>query len=295
MAVEGLLAAADAALKGRLSPGLVDKLATLDAWGAKSIGVPYTGTIISLALVVLLLLVTCSLLAGGVSKGAVRVGARKNANTIILLGTCGAGKTALFYKILHDAVPETVTSMRESVEGGTLVSEDNGRSVSFRLMDFPGHERLRVDWRKLLIEGALKGVIYVVDAAEFGAQAVRPAAEFLYDVLTEEAMDEGPPVLVACHKADVPGAKAPPRVKALITAELERLRKTRGASTQLDDGNDTENTRVPLGRTGQPLNLDVDAPSEVSVQICMCGVWYVLCVCIFWGGEGWWHGFCVCL
>jgi signal recognition particle receptor subunit beta len=43
---------------------------------------------------------------------------------------------------------------------------------------------------------------------------------FLYEVLTEPEMEGGPCVLVACHKADVLGAKPPARVKTLLTTEL---------------------------------------------------------------------------
>lgn len=43
---------------------------------------------------------------------------------------------------------------------------------------------------------------------------------FLYDILTDARMEEGPPVLVACHKSDLTTAKAPVRLRTLITAEL---------------------------------------------------------------------------
>jgi len=47
-----------------------------------------------------------------------------------------------------------------------------------------------------------------------------PSLRFLYDILTQASMEEGPPVLIACHKSDVPGAKGPSRVKTLLTQEL---------------------------------------------------------------------------
>jgi signal recognition particle receptor subunit beta len=49
---------------------------------------------------------------------------------------------------------------------------------------------------------------------------VLASCSFLYDILTDARMDEGPPVLVACSKSDVASAKAPSRVKTLFTAEL---------------------------------------------------------------------------
>lgn len=88
--------------------------------------------------------------------------------------------------------------------------------------------------------------MFVVDSAEFTTANQRATAEyvalaapvstraavvlnswwscrmsrFLYEVLTEPEMEEGPAVLVACHKSDAPGAKAPSRVKILLTQEL---------------------------------------------------------------------------
>lgn len=44
----------------------------------------------------------------------------------------------------------------------------------------------------------------------------------------------------------------------LVWFGRDKLRKTRGAA-DAESGED----RLPLGRTGQPLNLDMDAPSEV--------------------------------
>lgn len=49
----------------------------------------------------------------------------------------------------------------------------------------------------------------------------------------------------------------------------ERLRETKGSGMQLgtaggdDDEDEDESGRLPLGRQGQPLALDKDAPVEV--------------------------------
>lgn len=261
MSAPALLGLVDAALRTHLSPALQAKLSALDALGVEKAGLEHAGALAVLLVAALVLLATLSFLSSAGSTGSGSQRARRGvANTIMLLGPCGAGKTAIFFKLLHDASPETVTSMRESEEPGSLTSEATGRAVAFRIVDFPGHERLRGEWRGRLEEGRLAGVVFVVDAAELSAQSVRPAGEFLYDILTDELMDNGPPVLVACHKADVQGAKAPARVKTLLTQELERLRKTRGTT---DLGEESSHS-VPLGRTGQTLNLDVDAPSELS-------------------------------
>lgn len=107
---------------------------------------------------------------------------RKKANTVLLLGPCGSGKTVLYHQViaascphshqvatetlsldddelrtpgcvmsflsiscrqlLHGVAPETVTSMKES-ESQASVTKASGAPVSYALVDFPGHERLR--------------------------------------------------------------------------------------------------------------------------------------------------------
>jgi signal recognition particle receptor subunit beta len=42
----------------------------------------------------------------------------------------------------------------------------------------------------------------------------------MYDILTDPAMDNGPPILVACNKSDVSTARAPARVKLMLQQEM---------------------------------------------------------------------------
>ena len=64
---------------------------------------------------------------------------------------------------------------------------------------------------------------------------------------------------------------APP---AHARVHREKLRKTKGAGTQLgmagagagDEDDEEDGGRLPLGRQGQPLALDVDAPTEVKSE-----------------------------
>lgn len=258
-ALLSLLAQAEAQLASHLPSHAQEKLKEVDAWGLEALGLPHAGTT---AVCLLLLLLLLSLLLLGSSGGAAsqqRAGRQKSRGKpthIVLVGPCGAGKTSLYHQLLFGAVPETVTSMEES-EG---VDKERG----FTLVDFPGHERLRDEWfKRYLYTGKVAGVVFVVDAADFSAAAVRGAAEFLYNLLTHSAMEGGPPVLIACHKSDLPSAKGPSRVRTLLTQELDRLRKTRGGVMDEGEGEEGED-RLPLGRTGQPLNLDIDAPSELS-------------------------------
>ena len=50
-------------------------------------------------------------------------------------------------------------------------------AVPFRLVDSPGHPRLRGLWASRLRSRGVSGVVLVVDAADFGSAGVREAAE----------------------------------------------------------------------------------------------------------------------
>lgn len=111
------------------------------------------------------------------------------------------------FQLLYGALPETVTSMEASEGQGSLQDDERGgryvrvfsacghslskswppstpplpvhthSAVPFRLVDAPGHPRLRSLWLSRVKDRGVKGVVLVVDAAEFGAIAVREAAE----------------------------------------------------------------------------------------------------------------------
>lgn len=60
-------------------------------------------------------------------------------------------------------------------------------------------------------------------------------------------------------------------IHARTLCNSEKLRKTKGTGAQLgmaggggEDEDEDEGGRLPLGRQGQPLALDVDAPTEVN-------------------------------
>jgi len=45
------------------------------------------------------------------------------------------------------------------------------------------------EWSKFLIDGRLAGLVYVVDSSDITHQAIRAAAEYVYDVLLHPLMD----------------------------------------------------------------------------------------------------------
>jgi signal recognition particle receptor subunit beta len=76
---------------------------------------------------------------------------------ILLAGLCDSGKTLLYSLILNGSEVETFTSLKENFGFLTLT---NG---VMRLVDLPGHERLRL---RLLdnYKSSTKALVYVIDS-----------------------------------------------------------------------------------------------------------------------------------
>lgn len=90
---------------------------------------------------------------------------------ILLTGLCESGKTVLFGQILQAQVVETFTSIAENV------AEYEGDNVRARIVDIPGHERLRsrfFDQYKI----TSKGIVYVVDSVTV-QKDIRDVAEWV--------------------------------------------------------------------------------------------------------------------
>jgi signal recognition particle receptor subunit beta len=77
---------------------------------------------------------------------------------VVLAGLCDAGKTLLYSLILNGSEVETFTSLKENFGFLTL------QTGVVRLVDLPGHERLRL---RLLdtYKSSTKSIVYVVDSS----------------------------------------------------------------------------------------------------------------------------------
>eukprot|EP00983_Pelagomonas_calceolata_P094524 1157899-Pelagomonas_calceolata.AAC.3 len=84
---------------------------------------------------------------------------------VLLVGPCGAGKTALFFALrdasLHNG---TVASMQENEGMVQLQGEKGSKKGQARLLDVPGHERLRHKLEQHLSDAC--AVVFVVDATD---------------------------------------------------------------------------------------------------------------------------------
>lgn len=84
---------------------------------------------------------------------------RKTKRTDVLLaGLCDSGKTLLYSLVLNGSEVETFTSLKENL-GSVELQNGTGR-----LVDLPGHERLRL---RLLdtYKNSTKAIVYVVDSS----------------------------------------------------------------------------------------------------------------------------------
>lgn len=170
---------------------------------------------------------------------------------VLFLGPVGGGKTVLSHLLCDGEIPDTITSMKPATM--TLL---NRKSKSAVVVDFPGHPRLRSQISDSVKRA--KKIIFVIDSTKVQTQ-IREAAEFLYDIFTNPAMDNGPPMLIACNKSDVQGARPPARVKLALQQEIEKIRKTR-QSLEVVGYSDV----IRLGRDGVEFSIERDSPVELS-------------------------------
>ena len=195
--------------------------------------------ILSLASLAVILLVQALFdLLVRVVFGGGRRGGSASSSSVLLLGVCGAGKTALF-QTLRSGTPylTTVTSMEENdatftVEGKTRSS--GVVSKKLRVVDLPGHPRVA---NKLDVHVAnARSAVFVLDAVDFASRR-REVAERLRDALVTIARAKRGgtpfPVLVACNKSEKIAAHPIAFIKKMLEKEIDALERT--AAGQLQD------------------------------------------------------------
>ncbi|KAI8920587.1 signal recognition particle receptor beta subunit-domain-containing protein [Entophlyctis helioformis] len=201
-------------------------------------------------------------------------------DSLLLAGLCGSGKTALFFRLTRRQFLATCTSMQENV-GQAVLDETDAKRSTVRVMDLPGHEKLRFKHDAAM--ASAKGILFVVDATacQPGDTPLRAAAEYLYDLLAHrDAMAVDVPVAVLCNKSDDELAAPPKRIQELLEHEIDELRKTRGASiagqggvtssgalANDDDGDDSG--RAFLGFEGEAFRFE-HIPNDVVFVAVSC-------------------------
>lgn len=115
-----------------------------------------------------------------------------------------------------------------------------------RIIDIPGHERLR---EKFLdrYKNIARGIVFIVDSSNI-QKDVRNVAEFLYNILSDTVL-QGTSYLILCNKQDVPLAKTKNVVRTVLEKELSTLCVTK--SRQLDSVDPNAKKTVVLGNNGK--------------------------------------------
>ncbi|OBZ85236.1 Signal recognition particle receptor subunit beta [Choanephora cucurbitarum] len=170
---------------------------------------------------------------------------KQNKNTILLLGISDAGKTSMYILLKSGKNHPTVSSMKENEGQLTL------NNKIFDLVDIPGHDRVRFRYVEFL--PVTRSIVFVVDSTTI-TRKIRPAAEYLYDILAQpQVQKQKIPVLIACNKSDMITALPTDKIKLLFETELNRLRGTRTARVEQQESDEQE---AFLGYEGEAFKFE---------------------------------------
>ncbi|XP_031631868.1 signal recognition particle receptor subunit beta [Contarinia nasturtii] len=165
---------------------------------------------------------------------------------LLLTGLCESGKTLLFSQLLHNVVCETFTSIAENV--GDYLAEGSGKVL--RVIDIPGHERLRGRFFDQY-KNTAKGIVFVVDSTTV-QKDIRDVADYLYTILADPSV-ASVPILIACNKQDETFSKGSSVIKPLLEKELNLVRNTR--QNQLKSVDNSTSEAVFLGKQGKDFEF----------------------------------------
>jgi len=176
----------------------------------------------------------------------------------LLVGLCESGKTLLFSQLLFNEFKDTFTSIAENV--GEYINEENGKSV--RVVDIPGHERLRLRFFDQYKNSA-KGIIFLVDSVTV-QKDIRDVADFLYTILADSSTTSTP-ILILCNKQDETLAKSSTVIKSLLEKEINLVRTTR--QSQLQSVDNSASDQVFIGKQGKEFEF-TQLTQNVKVAEC---------------------------
>ncbi|QLG70537.1 hypothetical protein HG535_0A04770 [Zygotorulaspora mrakii] len=140
--------------------------------------------------------------------------------TIIIAGPSNSGKTAFYTFLTSGKLTNTVTSQKTSVAHDFKLSKAN----TFRLMEFPGHNKLR----KQLIDtlessNNIKGLLFMVDSTT-DPKDLTEVAEFLFQILqVTERQPDGCDILLACNKCESFTSRPPAKIKDALEKEMDKI------------------------------------------------------------------------
>lgn len=191
------------------------------------------------------------------SKGSLK-SLRGRGNVALLLGQCGSGKTALFFRLRdRDEEVQTVSSMKPIRDSLQIKAGEGEEALGpIEVVDYPGHQRLRGKAQDLLKEA--RCIIYVIDSED--KQRMKDVAEHLYELMTHpEVLELHTPILLTCNKSDLPSARPEKFIIDEIDREIEQMRISRAATLEGQDQADSY-----LGVDGEKFKIMEHAPCPVQ-------------------------------
>ncbi|KAL0268720.1 UNVERIFIED_CONTAM: hypothetical protein PYX00_010547 [Menopon gallinae] len=175
-------------------------------------------------------------------------------NGVLLLGLSDSGKTLIFAQLLHGKFVHTHTSVKENI--GDYITKNS----LFKIVDIPGHERLRGRFFDTFKSSA-KGLVFVIDSGRI-QKDVKDVAEYLYNCLSDSVIKRNlPSLLILCNKQDEPLAKGSAVIKTMLEKEINILRTTK--TSQLMSIENTVN-QVYLGKEGKDFEFSHLSPMRID-------------------------------
>lgn len=138
-----------------------------------------------------------------------------NETTIIIAGPKNAGKTSLFNFLVSGDPRFTLMSQKPNIISNFVQCTSSG-NTKIRLIDFPGHTKLRYMIYKALNESSgIKGLIFMIDSTS-DPREIEDTAELLYEILNiTERRGNAIDILLACNKSEMFTSRPP---KKFLTA-----------------------------------------------------------------------------
>ncbi|XP_026400602.1 signal recognition particle receptor subunit beta-like [Papaver somniferum] len=152
--------------------------------------------------------------------------------TMVLAALNGSGRTVPFYQLPDGSAHQGTVASVDPNEGNFVLrseSSKKGKIKPVRVVDVPGHPRLRPKLGKYLPQAA--GVIFVIDALDFLPNC-RTAAQYLYEILiltNAIVVKKKIPVLIMFNKTDKVNAHTKEFIRKHLENEIDKLRASRNA------------------------------------------------------------------
>ena len=144
----------------------------------------------------------------------------KKRNTIMIIGPSLSGKTTFFYHLLGQKDSKTVVSMQiNKVENYPceLISNIN----NYNIMDIPGTGYFKDKILDYLNDTLI--LLLFIDSTE--KNSIVQAAEYLYDILNSDKLNEDLKIFICCNKQDAGFPKSKKMIENELSKELENLIK----------------------------------------------------------------------